>query len=256
MDIVLQGSADAYTIEIAEYYLNVQFINNIIISCWENDCIETINHRIIILKNKDVDNPGSGNRNRQIKSSLEGLKLVKTEFSAKLRSDQKISSDSLLLMYNFYEKNKDRELHFYDNISKPKNKICVAGIFRPFPLHPRDHIFWGNTADLIDIFTIPYCNSKPGHHNYNITVRSEAYIASHYYSNYEPKIKDFIKNPNLYLVDNAPFIKNAFLISDKIITKIFKPFPKIDLQWPKYNLSSYYYDFTEKNFGEYWSDDA
>lgn len=254
MDIVLQGSGNNYTIEIAEYYLNLKFINNIIISCWENDYIQTNNPRIIILKNSDVDNPGSGNRNRQIKSTLEGLKLVKTEFTAKLRGDQKISLDSLILMYNFYEKNKDRELTFYDNNLKPKNKICVAGIYRPFPFHPRDHVFWGNTEDLIDVFSIPYCNSHPYDCNFNMIVRSEAYICSYYYSKFEPIIKKFIENPRLYLVDNAPYINETFIINNKIITKVFKPFPRINIEWPKYNLKNYDYDFHSRFMGEYWDD--
>jgi len=256
IDLVLQGSANNYTLEIANHYLNLEFVNNIIISCWENDVIETNNDRIIILKSSDVINPGCTNRNRQIKSSLEGLKLVKTEFSVKLRSDQKISLESMMLMYNFYEKNKERELIFYDDEQKPKNKICVAGIFKPFPFHPRDHIFWGNTKDLIDVFNIPYSPSIPGCDNYNLVLRSEAYIAVHYYAKFDSTIKTFINDPRLYLVDNAPKISEAFEINDRIITKVFQPFPKIDFEWPKHNLREYHYDFTEKVFGEYWGKNA
>jgi hypothetical protein len=252
IDLVLQGPANNYTLEIANHYLKLEFVNNIIISCWESDNVETNNNRIIIIKSVDVANPGSGNRNRHIKSSLEGLKIVNTEFSVKLRSDQKISLESMHLMYNFYEKNKERELMFYNDEQKPKNKICVAGIFKPFPFHPRDHIFWGNTEDLIDVFNIPYSPSTFGYEDYNKIVRSEAYIAAYYYAKFDETIQKFINNPQLYLVDNAPKISEAFEVNDKIITKVFQPFPKIDFEWPKHNLKEYHYDFTEKVFGEFW----
>ena len=155
-------------------------------------------------------------------------------------------------MYTFYEKNKERELTFYDDTSKPKNKICVAGIFRPYPFHPRDHMFWGNTEDLLDVFNIPYSNTQPGDCNYNKITRAEAYIASHYYAKFDPIINTFINNDKIYLVDNAPKIAEAFDISNKIITKVFQPFPKIEFEWPRQNLKQYYYDYTEKYYGEYW----
>ena len=252
MDIVIQGPVYNYTLEFAEHYLQLEFVNNVIISCWKSDNIETNNPRIIVVKSDDVDNPGDVNRNRQIKSSLEGLKHVKTEFSARFRSDQKISLESMKMMYTFYEKNKERELTFYDDTSKPKNKICVAGIFRPYPFHPRDHMFWGNTEDLLDVFNIPYSNTQPGDCNYNKITRAEAYIASHYYAKFDPIINTFINNDKIYLVDNAPKIAEAFDISNKIITKVFQPFPKIEFEWPRQNLKQYYYDYTEKYYGEYW----
>ena len=70
MDIVIQGPVYNYTLEFAEHYLQLEFVNNVIISCWKSDNIETNNPRIIVVKSDDVDNPGDVNRNRQIKSSL------------------------------------------------------------------------------------------------------------------------------------------------------------------------------------------
>ena len=39
--------------------------------------------------------------------------------------------------------------------AKPHNRICVAGNFSHLPFHPRDHVFWGNKNDLIDLFSLP-----------------------------------------------------------------------------------------------------
>ena len=255
MDLVIQGPVNSYTIEIANLYLQLNFVDRIILSTWVGTPIpNNLDDRIFVIFNDDILNPGTTNRNRQIISSLNGLKEVKTPFTAKLRSCQKISLDSMYLMYDYYNKNKERVLHFENDETKPNNRVCVAGIFRPFPFHPRDHIFWGNTSDLIDIFNIPLDNYV-GSEYYNLTTRTEAYIASYYYAKFNNKIYDFINDYKTYLVDNAPKINESFKINDEIVTKVFLPFPKIDFEWPKHNLKKYHYDFTEKYFGEYWGED-
>lgn len=249
IDLILQGSADKYTLEIANHYLQLSFVNNIIISCWED--LHSENPRIKTIWNKPIEYAGIGNRNNQIYTSLIGLEAIETEFAVKLRSDQKISLDSMEKMNLFYQEHKERKLTYQNNGDLPYNRILVAGIFKPFPFHPRDHIFWGNTKDLMEVFNIPHDTST--FINYNSSVRSEAYIASYYYAKFDKRINEFIKNPQEFLVDNASRAKEAFDISDKLITKVFKPFPKIDLEWPKHGMTSYHYDYTEKEYGEYWS---
>ena len=51
MDLVLQGTMNNYTIEIANHYLNLDFVNNIIISCWDIDKhnVENLNNKIKII---------------------------------------------------------------------------------------------------------------------------------------------------------------------------------------------------------------
>lgn len=252
MDLVLQGAFNEYTREIALHYLELDFVNNIIISCWENNLVPFIDNRVIIIKSKDLENPGVGNRNRQIKTSLEGLKAVQTTFGAKLRSDQKISLDSMNLMYDFYNLHQEKEITFY-NKDKPNNRICVAGIFRPFPFHPRDHIFWGNTQDLIDVFDIPYDNVSLND-DYSKYTRAETYICMWYCAKFDPDIVKLVNDPTKFLVDNAPNINESLAKSNQILHKIFKPFPKIDLEWPKHGLRKYHYDLTASHFGEYWDD--
>lgn len=250
IDLILQGVCNNYTHEIAYSYLNLEFVNNIIVSCWDNNITNFNSNRIVVLKSKDVVNPGITNRNRQIKSSFEGIKAATTEFSVKLRSDQKISLDSMRLMYDFYEKYKEQDAVFIDG-TRPKNRICVAGIFRPFPFHPRDHIFWGNTSDLFDVFNIPHDDIGPTD-DYTKYVRSETYIAMWYYAKFDKDVSAYVKDPAKYLVDNAPYINEALIKSEKLGSKIFKPFPKIDFAWPKHGLSNYHYDLTASKFGEYW----
>ena len=57
IDIVMQGPLWDITPKAAEYYLKLPFINNIIISTWENETIPTNNNsKIIYLKNKKPRN--------------------------------------------------------------------------------------------------------------------------------------------------------------------------------------------------------
>jgi len=242
LDIILQGIADNYTLEIANHYLNLNFVNNVIISCWEGNNIESNNFRITVLKNPLLEYGGLGNRNNQIISSFLGLSNAKTYYSIKMRSDQKISLDSMNLMYSYYEKYK---------IGEYGHKVGVAGIFKPFPFHPRDHIFWGKTEDLLRIFNIPLDNTK-GEYKEKTSVRTETYICSYYFTHINPKVQIFIKHPEEYLTDVSPKINETMEISNDLIQKLFLPFPKIELEWPKYNMKNYHYEYTESVYGEYW----
>ena len=74
LDIVLQGKFNDEVLNITNYYLELPFVNKIIISCWEDDIAEINNDRVIIIQNKKPKQVGSGNNNLQIISSLNGLK--------------------------------------------------------------------------------------------------------------------------------------------------------------------------------------
>lgn len=156
IDIVLQGPYNDYVDEVALYYLSLSFVNNIIISHHTTDTKERLIHDQIKYITTDKIKPiGSGNENLQIVSSLAGIKAATTTFVVKMRNDQKYTLDSMKTMYDFYNQNSNKEVSFLADSSKPYNRICVAGNFSHLPFHPRDHIFWGNKNDLIDLFSLP-----------------------------------------------------------------------------------------------------
>ena len=155
IDIVLQGQYTDYTDVVANHYLELPFVNRVIISCWEHDKEDVTNPRIKFIRSKFPEVVGSGNRNLQIVSSLTGLQSVDTEFSVKIRSDQKYSHSAMTRMYEHFFRNKERVITFQDDETKPRNRIFVGGSFPEFPFHPKDHIMWGNTEDLIDVFSLP-----------------------------------------------------------------------------------------------------
>lgn len=269
VDIVLQGPMMSYTAMTADYYTKLPFVNSVIISCWETcpDIDETMisweNPKIYVLKNKDVEFPGSWNRNRMIKSSLEGLKAVVMDYSIKMRTDQIVSLDSMSKLYDYYFNKNKINISYLDNKTKPYSKIGIMGICSDYPYHPIDHIFWGHRSDLLDLFDIPYDTSwydeaalnKPYEELY---VRSEVYLTTPYIAKFHPEAKKHLENPDLYLKDKSPKISETLDLSKQLMEKIFVLFPQIQMQWPKNGMAQYHYDVmaTARGGHAYWANDA
>jgi hypothetical protein len=269
IDIVLQGQYSEYALETAKYYLNLDFVNNVIISCWMEDKLPSVSiNNILFTQNILPKVNGTGNRNYQIVSSLGGLKLVNTEFAIKMRNDQRYDLNSMENMFDFFQKNKERLVTFEGDDTKPKNRILVGGAFEGFPFHPRDHVFWGNTEDLIDLFDIPLdprgiedivkMKREDYWKYYDCYIRTESYIGSHYCSKFNDRIKKYLLKPDQYLHDGAPYYNEALELSNDLSKKVFKSFPKegIDLEWDKYNWKNYPYDSQYSKFNERWHEDG
>jgi hypothetical protein len=253
MDIVLQGPLNHYALEIACHYLTCSFVDSIIMSCWTT-CpdLNIPDHRISVVRSEDVPHPGIGNRNRQIRSSLAGVLAANGPLVAKMRSDQKVTIESMEKMWRFFNKFKEPQLTYLDK-SGPQCQLFVAGTFWPFPFHPRDHIFWGHKEDLVKLFNIPHCSSPmPPDEQYHLYVRAEAYIGARYCAHFHPDVQKFVDNPTEYLVDNAPQHAEAQKVSIEIRDKVFKVFPRINFAWPKHNMPNYHYHVTQCI--EYWHD--
>lgn len=269
LDIVLQGSYDEFTDQIIREYVKLPFIRNIIVSCWKDDKTNYyVDDRVEYIRNDYPQTFGTDNRNLQLVSSLEGVKRVKTKYAAKMRTDQKYNYDSMMKMYEYFMKNKDTDTKFEFDSDKPKNKIFVSAIYPSLLFHPKDHIFWGNTSDLIDLFDIPLeigglsDKIKVGKDHlakyYNFFVRSETYIGAHYCSNFDERLKICLLEPNKYLYDNSPSWNDVYEISKSLTPKVFKSFPRegIDFSWPKKNMDSYPYDDQKKYYNECWAEDG
>lgn len=271
LDVVLQGAYSDIVLETAHHYLELPFVNDVVISCWEDDEVPEIGHsRIKVVKSSYPDSSGTGNRNLQIVSSLAGVKQSAAQYVVKMRNDQRYDLDSMYNMNNYFNTHcDDKEVNFVNDKDKPNNPIFVAGYFKDFPFHPRDHLFWGHRSDLIDLFSCPLeavsleekLNIKDVSelsHMYDCFVRTESYIGSHYCSNFDNKIKKMVLHPDKYLYDDAPLIDKAMKLSNKLSKKIFKSFPRkgIDLEWFKYGWDTYQYDNQKKVFSERWAEDG
>lgn len=245
IDVVIQGPYTDYTDFVADSYLKIPFVNKIIISCWKKDKSSQKQRRIKFVRNDYPFSPGTDNKNLQIVSSLNGLKKCKTNFAIKTRSDQKITYDCMMKMYDFFMQNKEKEASYQYDQKKPNNRILVVGINCDYLFAVRDHIFWGNTEDLIDLFDIPLEQNslidkikvpKQRLGNYtNHFIRTETYIATHYCSNFDEEINRLLLFPQDHLHDGAIYWYYSKELSNNTVKSAFKSFPKdiIDLEWVK-----------------------
>ena len=265
IDIILQGPYKPYALETAKHYLNLDFVNNVIISCWQDD--DTPNwfpKGIYIVKNSLPKSDGTANRNLQIVSSLGGLKHANTKYAVKMRNDQRYTLDSMEKMYEFFHQHKSLPSDFISTGDKPYNKILTAGMFEGFPFHPRDGIFWGHTKDLIRLFSCPlepisiHEKANIGKRDYwkyyEHFIRTESYLGSHYCANFNEIINKWLLKPEEYLYDNSPRYNEALELSNVLTKQVFKSFPRegIDLEWKTYGWDTYPYDTQYQKFNERW----
>jgi FkbM family methyltransferase len=254
MDIVLQGPYTEDTAEVINTYLNLPFVKNIILSCWEGDVVVSSKisntNRVFICYNKKPSSPGTDNRNMQIVSSREGLKSVTTKYAAKMRTDQCYDVQSMNNMYDFFMRG-------------DKEKIYVAGMYPNLQFHPRDHIFWGSTEKLRTLFDCPLEINGLGD-RIKLTkdqlwkytpyfTRAETYLGAHYIGRFDERVNTFLIYPERYLWDNAPLWAEAHKLSDELTPKFFTPFPRegVNLKWKRKGWNAYPYD-DQYASGERW----
>ncbi len=249
IDLIIQGPQDNYGAEIINHYRDIPWVNKIIVSCWKDDSIKVLeDDQVKIIQSIPPKNNGIGNRNYHIVSSFNGLQYAETSFVAKLRSDQKISLDSMNVLYERMMQNPD--------------KIGTLGFYKPFPFHPRDHSFWGRKEKLQELFDIPLdeawhyqsnpVDSWPHQGFYSYQTRAECYIASQYLAKKDSRVKEMVNNPQTYLWDFSEKWDAAIKLSEELLPQYFYPMPRIDFEWPKHGLSSYPYESVAKSYGEYW----
>jgi hypothetical protein len=257
IDIVIQGQYTEYTDSIIDSYLDLPFLNNIIVSCWEDDKSPKERRRVKFVRSKYPESPGTDNKNLQIVSSLSGLKECKSNFAIKTRSDQKFTYDSMMKMYDFFLEHNQKNIPYQYNHKKPYHRILVAGVYTNLLFSVRDHIFWGNTDDLIELFNIPLEKNslvdkvkipKERLGNYcDYFTRTETYIGAHYCANFNEGVNHILLKPEQHLYDNAVYWYYAKEVSDSITYSVFKSFPKtaIDLEWVKCRSMRFGFNFED-----------
>lgn len=251
LDLVLQGPVSSVTGEIIEQYSKLEFVNNIILSSYRQQNF-LIPDKVIFVENNLMANPGLKNRNHQINTTRNGLKFVTTQHCVKLRTDQIIPVHSMYKLYDFWLSS--RRTVTGRGFVTPQENIYVLGMYKKHVYHPRDHVFWGNTEDIKNFFSIPFDCKNNQIEDYNRYTRTETYIGQFYYARLEPTIYNHILNPTEYLVDNAPKKQEALKLDYELRDTLFKVFPRIDMSWPKYGLQKYHYAIVSLNETEYWHD--
>ena len=144
----------------------------IILSTWENEKtnldLDKLDAQEIIF-NKDPGfkprgediNGKQNNINRQIVSTLSGLKKIKTKYALKFRTDFIFINNSFLNYFDLLKK--------YNSDYKVVNKrilVCMFGSRKPIakhfnlPFHIADFTTFGLTEDLINLYDIPLVTNE------------------------------------------------------------------------------------------------
>ena len=126
--------------------------SEIVFSTWEGAELPKLEFAPeTVLYNKCPDGDHFGNFNRQLFSTSEGLKLVKTKYVLKMRSDFALDN---LNMIGFYNPDAPRDVKIFQErlvayVWCPKNKKKNPRLF-----HPGDFFYFGLTDDVKNLFSI------------------------------------------------------------------------------------------------------
>ena len=244
IDIVVQGPVYSYTREFINRYREFSFVNRVIFSTWKENEVLYGDWDIDALVTSDYpNNPGLGNRNLQIVSSLAGINKITSSVVLKVRSDMFLPN--LSEMWNFY------------CTQRVNNNILTLSLYSRYPFHPRDHVFIGSSQNVWDLFDIPLDKVQNTVYNQTQNVRSETYLGAHYLKKFEPRIEKFLEYPQVYLTDNSLFKAEALEISNRLIQERigFQPFPQIPIEWPKHYPNGYPFQRLKEEYGEKYHDD-
>jgi len=250
IDIIVQGPGYAHTEFMLYKYRELAFVGNIILSSFSG----SVNFRIPDFV-KFVDNPvvkptGHGNRNLQILTSRTGLFYAESEFAMKIRSDLWIRGDDLEFMRDYWYRK-----------GAPPGVIYTLGMFSFFPYHPRDHMFWGYTSDLRQLFDIPFdlwrapetgFRSPGSVDDLRFYPPTETYIGQFYYARKCPAVWEHINNPELFLGSSSVRRSEALDLDFSIRDGVFRPFPKINCYWAKHDLVEWPFEISA-SLSEYWA---
>jgi len=258
MDVVIQGKIFPGTYDTARCYTSLDFIDNVIISTWDNETIESEHDDIKIVKSPVPYTPPM-NLNLQIVSFNEGVKHVTSDFTMKFRSDQTVTKSSMKMLKRFVDKKGFKCDLKYSDGTGPRGKIYAIGLYKTFAYHPQDHIFWGYTEDLKSLYSCPlFEEGSPITPTWagdfdTKNIRIPCYFGAHYFAKFNPEVYNHIDHFEEYLLDKSPKRDIAIETSVEIQDEIFQVFPRLKMWWEKYK-TGYMYDLYEPQ-GEYYCDE-
>ena len=237
--------------------------SKIILSTWKGSNSDDLD----IDEKIESEDPGSdifyynnhkleNNVNRMLRSSLNGLLAVNSEYSVKLRSDNYLQSNSLSNLLGAISNSESKFTK--KKILIPSNMAINPDREIKLLFNPSDAFFAGLTEDLVDLYNIPlasneelnYFNSYKGGYENFVKLRSRSRYTSEQYlfcSFIKKKIKINFKNALDYNENNKS-------IHDEVFSNLFvmKSNKKIGMNGYKYPASFFsstlYYAYTEKEF--------
>lgn len=139
----------------------------IILSTWAGQKFDAVEYDILVLS-EDPDAQGDwpsytpNNVNRQIVSTVAGLKKVTREYTLKIRTDTVLETTYFL---KSFDRTKPLRSSAQNVFSRPIltnnfSSRCTSSILKrlpdhPLPFHPSDHVSFGHTHDMMFLWDIP-----------------------------------------------------------------------------------------------------
>lgn len=171
--IVIQGPIayyNNYTVETFKLYRSIYPNVPIVVSTWIGEATNSFRkecreNSIVLLENEPPKDPDPANIALQLKSSLQGVRYVKENTSAKFvlktRTDQRINYSSFLVYFKNLLKT------FPPKGDKLRERIIFLGGFstRINPFSPQDFLSFGHVEDIAKLYDIPF-NDPEGKRNY------------------------------------------------------------------------------------------
>ncbi|RRS04368.1 hypothetical protein EIP75_10780 [Aquabacterium soli] len=100
------------------------------------------------------------NTNRQLVSTLAGLRRATRPHALKIRTDFELSGSGFLTAFDSTQRRDERFVHYRRKLVIPHYSTRFPDAARPFPFHPSDISLFGLTEDLIRHFDVPLIEGK------------------------------------------------------------------------------------------------
>lgn len=160
ISFVVQGLIDKINTPICLATIRKHFkCSKIILSTWENSNVDGLDYDEVLFNKPPLTFQFSeqfyDNTNKQIVSSLNGLKAVRTPYAVKVRSDLAILSNKFVRYFNKYQKRSEEYKLYKKRILTYIFPSKFKHLDEITPFHIGDWIYFGLTDDLIKMFDIP-----------------------------------------------------------------------------------------------------
>lgn len=165
----------------------------IIISTWEGSDVSNLDFDVLVL-NKD---PGAeicdrvynikNNVNRQIISTINGLKKSTRKYAMKLRSDIIIKNTNFIKKFSKFDNFRCDDCKIFKNRVIINNLYCANPKLTNFPFHISDWVQFGLLEDLINLWDIPLQSKYEGCEYFNNNPRPKNDIIPTWLMRYVPE---------------------------------------------------------------------
>ena len=275
--IVIQGPIEYtnnFTAETLKLYRSIYPNAPIILSTWTDGATNSFRrvckeNSVVLLESEPPKFPKPGNMNLQLKSSLEGVRYVKENTSAKFvlktRTDQRINYLNFLVHFKNLLKT------FPPKGDKLRERIIFLGsaLTKNFPFHPHDFLSFGHVEDIFKLYDIPaesgyekvnyfmshrktidrvaaWINGNPCRFDYNTVTEQSSRLRKF------NKVMSRVRLPEIHLtrtfyekyiapVDDTKIYETSWKFAVDYL--IFVDFDTLQLDWPKYEDKRYKPEF-------------